>query len=240
MPDATSKSAADATRGRDAAFAQHRRRTIRTIHNLLLSAYGPQHWWPAETALEVVVGAILTQNTAWRNVERAIAALRNGGWLNWAALRDIDVDRLAEVIRPAGTFRVKARRLKAFVDRLWLDHAGRLEKFLAGDLETVRRQLLSIHGIGPETADAILVYAAERPSFVVDAYTKRILRRHGLIPDSVGYEAIRGWFHDALAPDAAMFNEYHALLVEVGKRHCRVRAICDGCPLARLPHDPEL
>lgn len=240
MPDATSRRTTDASRRREAAVALRRRETIRTIHDRLLRAFGPQNWWPAETPLEVVVGAILTQNTAWRNVERAILALRSNGLLDWAELRDIDVDTLGELVRPSGTYRVKARRLKAFIDRLWSDHAGRLDELLSGDLETVRRRLLSIHGVGPETADAILVYAANRPSFVVDAYTKRILRRHGVIPANAGYGTVRAWFHDALPSDAAMFNEYHALLVELGKRHCRTQAICDGCPLAELPHDSDL
>jgi len=210
------------------------------MHARLESAYGPQHWWPGETPMEVVIGAILTQNTAWRNVERAIASLRDAGMLDFAALRDVGVDRLSDLIRSAGTFRVKAARLKAFVDHLWRRHGGSLESLLGGELEAARAELLSISGIGPETADAILLYAGDRPTFVVDAYTVRILRRHFLVKGRPAYESVRRMFHDALPPDAAMFNEYHALLVAVGKRHCRKVARCDECPLAGMPHDATL
>jgi len=213
---------------------------LRAIHDRLFEAYGPQHWWPAQTALEVVVGAILTQNTAWRNVERAIAALRNGNLLDWTALRNLPIEQLEALIRPAGTYRIKAARLRAFVDTLWNEHGGSLVRLLDADLNAARRRLLSIHGIGPETADAILLYAGHRASFVVDAYTKRLLRRHHLIGHQAGYDEVRNMFHEALPADAARFNEYHALLVEVGKRHCRALAECDGCPLASFPHDPGL
>ncbi|GAG48518.1 unnamed protein product, partial [marine sediment metagenome] len=152
------------------------------MYDRLLAAYGSQHWWPGDTALEVVVGAILTQNTAWTNVERAIENLRRTDVLNWERLHALPEDELAELIQPAGTFRVKAGRLKAFVDTLFRDHAGSLDSMLAGSLEDVRSRLLLIHGIGPETADAILLYAGDRPTFVVDAYTRRVLRRH-LITD---------------------------------------------------------
>ncbi|RME40289.1 MAG: endonuclease III domain-containing protein [Planctomycetota bacterium] len=216
------------------------------IFDRLLSAYGPQHWWPADTEVEIVVGAILTQNTAWRNVERAIENLKRVDVLSWVALRDLPLRRLAKLIQPSGTYRVKARRLKAFVDRLWKDHGGSLRRMLDGDLEEARRRLLDVPGIGPETADAILLYAGGRPTFVVDAYTVRVLRRHFLLDDeslpaggAKRYEQVRRLFHDALPPDVDLFNEYHALLVQVGKRHCRIRPDCAGCPLADLPHDEE-
>lgn len=213
---------------------------IRAIYDRLWKAYGPQHWWPADTATEVVVGAILTQNTAWTNVERAIEVLRDANCLNWEALRHVSVERLAEYVRPSGTYRVKAARLKAFVDCLWTRHDGDLSHLLGGSLDEARDRLLAISGIGPETADAILLYAGERPTFVVDAYTKRILRRHGVIGKSATYEEVRTLFHEALPEDAGMFNEFHAALVVLGKRHCRSRAICDGCPLEDLLHDAAL
>lgn len=228
------------------------------VFQRLWHAYGPQGWWPARTNVEVVVGAILTQNTAWSNVERAIERLRQAELLNWAGLRNHGEAELAELIRSSGTYQVKARRLKAFVNALWNEHAGSLERMLGGELDVARKRLLAIHGIGPETADAILLYAGRRPSFVVDAYTMRVLRRHGAIQAGATYEVVRALFQrqyasdipvlDAEAPHEAapktwstveLFNEYHALFVEVGKRHCRVRPRCEGCPLADLPHDSE-
>ena len=212
--------------------------TIRAMYNRLYEAYGPQHWWPAKSKVEVVVGAILTQNTAWTNVERAISNLRRARALTWKALRDLTQSELATLIRPSGTYRIKARRLKTFVEVLWRDHNGSLAKMLSGELERVRRRLLAIPGIGPETADAILLYAGNRPVFVVDAYTQRVMRRHHLIDPGSSYPATQSIFHRVLEPDAALFNEYHALIVAVGKGHCRREAQCHGCPLERLPHDP--
>jgi len=211
--------------------------TLRSIYDRLYAAYGPQGWWPGKTPTEVVIGAILTQNTAWRNVERAIASLRRAKALSWPALRKLSEAQLAELIRPAGTYRVKAARLKAFVDYLWGHHHGSLRSLLSGDLDAVRTSLLSIHGIGPETADAILLYAGNRPTFVVDAYTKRILHRHFLAEENASYDAVRQLFQSALPTDAQMYNEYHALLVAVGKKHCKTRANCDACPLRDLPHE---
>ena len=216
------------------------RRHLRGVYDRLWSAYGPQNWWPAETATEVVVGAILTQNTNRANVERAIENMRRVGALDWKALRDLTESELAELIRPSGTYRVKAARLAAFVDYLWQRYDGSLSAMLDGDLDGARDRLLSIHGIGPETADALLLYGGRRATFVVDAYTRRILRRHLLIDDLADYEAVRKLFHEAIPPDARVYNEYHALLVAVGKRHCRARARCDGCPLAELKHDETL
>lgn len=216
------------------------RRSLREIYRLLERAFGPQHWWPAQTATEVAVGAILAQNTAWSNVELALENLRKANALTWAALYDLPERKLAALIRPAGTFRVKTRRLKALVDCVCENHGGSLHSLLGGDLEATRRALLSIHGIGPETADAILLYAGNRPTFVVDAYTKRILRRHHAVRHSDDYEAIRKLFHDSLGLDARLFNEYHALLVALGKSHCRRRARCEQCPLAKMPHNATL
>jgi endonuclease-3 related protein len=215
-------------------------RSLREIYDLLWSAYGPQHWWPARTETEVVVGAILTQNTAWSNVERAIANLRRERCLSWRALRSIPERRLAALIRSSGTYRIKAARLKAFVGYLWENHRGSLASLADGDVDVARDRLLGIRGIGPETADAILLYAVGRATFVVDAYTKRVLRRHLLTDPDADYETVRSLCHRALRPDVQLFNEYHALLVAVGKRHCRARACCEGCPLATMPHDAWL
>ncbi len=215
-------------------------KTIREIYDRLLRAYGPQHWWPGRSSTEIVVGAILTQNTAWRNVERAIANLRRAKALTWRALRDLPENKLAELLRPSGTFTVKARRLQAFVRSLWENHNGSLRSLLKGAMSPTRERLLSIHGIGPETADAILLYAGNRPTFVVDAYTRRVLRRHRLCDGKADYESIRELFHASLPPNAALFNEYHALLVVVGKKHCNSQARCEGCPLADMPHDSHL
>lgn len=210
---------------------------LREVYELLHRHYGPLHWWPADTPTEVVVGAILTQNTAWTNVERAMANLKQAGCLTWAALRDIPETELCELIRPSGTYRIKASRLKAFVARLWSDHDGSLPDMLGGKLEDARDRLLEIRGVGPETADAILLYAGGRPTFVIDAYTRRVLGRHFLADGDAGYEELRAMFHRALTPEPGMFNQFHALFVEVGKRHCGAKAKCEGCPLAGLPHE---
>jgi endonuclease-3 related protein len=210
------------------------------IYDRMSAALGPQHWWPAKSPTEVVIGAILTQNTAWTNVQRAIANLKRARCLNWGALRDISHGRLARLIRPSGTYRVKADRLKTFVDVLWNGYGGSLRRLLNGPLDEVRLRLLEIRGVGPETADAILLYAGNRPVFVVDAYTKRILRRHFLIDEGAGYDDVQQLFDSAIPPDVKVYNEYHALLVAVGKRFCRNKARCEGCPLAGLPHDGGL
>ncbi len=213
---------------------------LREIYERLWSAYGPQHWWPAQTSTEIVVGAILTQNTAWKNVERAIDTLKTADCLTWAALRAVAERRLADLVRPAGTYRIKAARLKAFVEVLWTDYGGSLGSLLEGEVDDVRRRLRGIRGIGPETADAILLYAGERATFVVDAYTRRVLRRHQVIDGSAKYETVRHLVHSAIVPEPRVYNEYHALLVAVGKKHCRMRARCTGCPLEPMPHDADL
>ncbi len=210
------------------------------IFDRLLTAYGPQHWWPGDTNTEIVIGAILTQNTSWSNVEQAIARLKQADALSFSALRDLPRPTLEDLIRPSGTFRVKAKRLSAFVDVLFRDHNGSLSDMLSGDLDGARRRLNAIHGLGPETADAILLYAGNRPTFVVDAYTKRVLRRHFLVTEDADYGTVRGLFHQELAPSSRLFNEFHALLVKLGKDHCRTLARCDGCPLESLRHDSAL
>lgn len=210
---------------------------LRGFYDALYRAYGPQGWWPGRTRTEIVVGAILTQNTNWRNAERAIAQLRAAGLLDWAALQEVSAEDLAERIRPAGYYNIKARRLKNLVAWLWARHDGDFDGLASMNVGDLREQLLGIHGVGPETADSILLYGLDLPSFVVDAYTARVAGRHGLIDDGAGYEALKSLFEDSLPADAEMFNEYHALLVEVGKRHCRPRARCDGCPLETFEHE---
>ncbi len=206
---------------------------IRGFYEALLDAWGPQGWWPAETPFEVAVGAILTQNTNWRNVERAIVNLKREGLLEPAALAEVDPDRLAELVRPAGYFRVKTKRLRNFVRMLVDDFGGDLDALFSLSTSSLRETILSVSGIGPETADSIVLYAAGRPVFVVDAYTARVLYRHGLLDLPASYEEVQELMAGPLPADADLFGEYHALLVEVGKRHCKKRApVCDGCPLA--------
>ena len=216
-----------------------RRRLLR-LYLALFRRFGPQRWWPAKTPLEVAVGAILTQNTAWSNVERALERLAAQRLVDPRRLRALSQVELARLIRPSGTYRIKAQRLKAFLDFLWERFNGRVERLKTAPLEKLRSALLSVPGIGPETADSILLYAAGRPIFVVDAYTRRVLARHRLVPPDIGYEPLRAVFERHLPSDPALFNEYHALLVAVGKRYCRSRPLCESCPLrfdlkGRLP-----
>lgn len=211
----------------------NRRSLLYAMYDAMLEALGPSHWWPGETPFEVAVGAILTQNTNWSNTARAIANLRAAGVLTPAALDALPDSRLAELIRPAGYFRLKAGRLKNFL-RFLRKEAGLSMAALNGkSLATLRPKLLEVKGVGPETADSILLYALGQPTFVVDAYTRRILSRHGMVPEDAGYDEMRDLYLGALDPDPALYNEYHALLVRVGKDFCRPKAPrCATCPLA--------
>ncbi|HET7842329.1 MAG TPA: endonuclease III domain-containing protein [Terriglobia bacterium] len=212
---------------------------LRRYFDSMLREYGPQRWWPARTRLEVILGAILTQNTSWENAARAIKELRRSGLLSLARLRHAARADLQALIRSAGFFRQKAVTICRFVD--WLDKEcnGSLAKMFSLPEEELRGQLLRIKGLGPETVDAILLYAGALPTFVADAYTRRILGRHGLVRGGAGYEETRQFLHSHLPADARLFNEYHALLVETGKRHCRrAQPNCEGCPLE--PFLPEL
>jgi endonuclease III related protein len=209
------------------------------VFDTLLKSYGPLHWWPAETPFEVCVGAILTQNTNWLNVEKAIVNLKREGLLSLDALWDIDQERLADLIRPSGFFNVKSVRLKDFIGWLLNGH-GSLDAMFSGDWMALREELIGVRGIGRETCDSILLYAGGKPSFVVDAYTKRLFYRLGLVREAAGYEEIRGLFMSALDNDSALFNEYHALIVEHCKRHCRKKPICSGCPLRPVCPYPQL
>lgn len=207
------------------------RSQLRRVFEALLERYGPQQWWPAETPFEVMVGAVLTQNTAWQNVERAIHHLKRTGQLDPQAIVALPPDDLALLLRPSGYFNVKAKRLQSFCRALLARGGERAYQRLP--TEALRRALLAIHGVGPETADDMLLYAFERPVFVIDAYTRRLLVRLGYTPGGESYETLRKGFEHALAPDVALFNEYHALIVRHAKAHCRARPVCRGCPLLK-------
>ncbi len=221
--------------------------TLKEMYDAMLDRLGPQGWWPAaagaESAkgkLEISVGAILTQNTNWGNVERAIENLRTAGCLSVAAIDAMGHDELAELIRPAGYFNVKAKRLKNFICAVAAD-GGDIEAFLDRPADELRAALLAISGVGRETADSMALYAAGLATFVVDTYTHRILLRHGLIDEEADYEQIKELLESALPALAELFNEYHALLVAVGKHYCRKRTpLCDDCPLNDFDHDPTL
>jgi endonuclease-3 related protein len=202
------------------------------LYRALLARHGPQGWWPARTPFEVAVGAILTQHTAWPGAARAVAALRARRLLTPRRLAGCDVVALGRLVRPAGTYRLKARRLLDFTRWLLRRFDGDFRGLRQAPLGPLRRELLAVPGLGPETADAILLYAAGRPVFVADAYTRRVLARHRLLPREAGYEAARAFLEAHLPSDPALFNEFHALLVAVAKTHCRTMARCHGCPLA--------
>jgi endonuclease-3 related protein len=203
------------------------------MYQVMLEALGPQGWWPGRTRFEVIVGAILTQNTSWGNVARAVENLRRAGALTPQALAMIPPARLARLIRSSGYYNVKVGRVKRFLGFLQERYGLNVSRMLARRPSSLRQELLAVPGIGPETADSILLYAGGVPIFVVDAYTRRILSRHGLIAPDASYDEMQALFMGALPPDAALYNEYHALLVAVGKAYCRPVPRCAGCPLRR-------
>ncbi len=205
---------------------------LQAMYARMYDRLGPQHWWPGETPFEVMVGAILTQNTNWKNVERAIGNLKGAGLLSLEALSVLPTGLLAEYIRPAGYYNIKAGRLHNLLQYINKVHAGNLQTFLGQDLPQFREGLLSVKGIGPETADSILLYAANLPIFVVDTYTHRILCRHQMIDEDYGYGDIQELFMDNLDCDPVLYNEYHALLVHVGNVYCKKKnPDCAACPL---------
>jgi endonuclease III related protein len=215
------------------------------VYHRLYEAFGPQHWWPGETAFEMMVGAILTQNTSWQNVERAIDNLRRADLLEPHALYEVPVEELEELIQPAGYFRVKAQRLWSLLKFLVERYDGSLEAMFATSLPELRQQLLDVHGVGPETADSILLYAGKLPSFVVDTYTHREFSRHGWIGFDADYHEIQDSIQSELPQDVQLYNEFHALLVRLGKDYCRKsNPRCAECPLRELlppggPLEPE-
>ncbi len=207
------------------------RKILADIYDTLFKSFGPQHWWPGETPLEVAVGAILTQNTNWGNVEKAINNLKREKVLNAKILHDMPHEKLASLIRPAGYFNIKAKRLKEFLTFLLNHHKGNMEKMKKKNASSLRHELLNVKGIGPETADSILLYALEKPIFVIDAYTKRVLARHKIISEEATYLEMQELFHNNLPHDVQLFNEYHALFVMVGKHYCKPKPRCRECPL---------
>jgi len=203
-------------------------------YNSLFTALGPQHWWPGDSQFEIIAGAILTQNTSWKNVEQAIVNLRSAGLLSPAAIEKVTPRRLEKLIRPSGYFRQKARKLKAFCHFLRAEYRGSLKRMNETPTIVLREKLLGVFGIGPETADSILLYAGDHPVFVVDAYAKRILARHGWIGEKAKYEDIRWMVERQFPGDSRRFNEFHALIVNAGKNFCRTQQpLCDRCPLGR-------
>jgi len=208
---------------------------VYAVFDLLFKAYGPQHWWPGDTPFEVIAGAILTQNTNWTNVEKAISNLKQEGCLSPEKLHAIRQEELAELVRPSGYFNIKAKRLKSFMAFLFDSFNGELDRMFSLTLARLRHELLLVNGIGPETADSILLYAGRYPVFVVDAYTRRIFSRLGLLDSEHTYHQVQAFFHDHLGEDEGLFNEYHALIVRHAKEYCRTRPLCDNCPLEVFP-----
>lgn len=208
------------------------KRKLNQMFTQLYAAFGPQHWWPGDTDFEVIVGAILTQNTSWLNVEKAIAKLKSKKLLTAEKLNRLPVKKLAGLIKSAGFYNLKAVRLKNFLQFFFEAYQGKIKLMRANDLASLRKQLLDVNGIGPETADSILLYALNKPVFVVDAYTKRICLRHKLIPAQAEYSQVQDIFMRNLKPDIKLFNEYHALIVKLGKDYCRKQnPKCNLCPL---------
>jgi len=204
---------------------------VTKIYTRLYHFFGPQHWWPGETAEEVIIGAVLTQNTNWQNVETAILNLKKARLLSLERISRTPLDELATLIRPSGYYNIKAKRLKAVSEYFVRRCRGDFTTLATIPLEDLRRELLAVYGVGSETADSILLYALNRPVFVVDAYTTRIGLRHGLFKDTLDYDSIRVLFESSLPDSIPLLNEYHALLVRLGKEFCRPQPRCDSCPL---------
>ncbi len=201
-------------------------------YDAMFEKLGPSYWWPGETPLEICVGAILTQNTNWKNVEKAIWNLKERKLLDAEKLFLLPEEELAELIRPAGYYRIKTKRLKNFLRFLFEEVSFDIEKLKHMELDVLRNKLLEIKGIGPETADSIILYALDKPSFVVDAYTYRIFQRHQIVDENITYEDLRSFFMNHLPKDVELYKEYHALIVRVGKKWCGKKVFrCDGCPL---------
>ncbi|MBU6392505.1 MAG: endonuclease III domain-containing protein [Planctomycetota bacterium] len=209
-------------------------KTLLEIYQKMFDALGPQQWWPGETPFEIIIGAILTQNTNWSNVEKAIKNLKMARRLSPKRIYELALPELAQLIRPSGFFNVKSKRVKTFIHWLFSKHEGKLSGMFSQDFQMLRSELLAVKGIGPETADSILLYAGNIPTFVVDAYTHRIFSRHGLIPEESTYDEIKSFFEENLPKDVKLFNEYHALLVTIGKTFCKPKKLCEQCPLKDL------
>lgn len=206
-------------------------KVLRQIYERLFAFFGPQHWWPAQTPFEVIVGAILTQNTSWGNVKKAIDNIKAHDKLDFESLRRIPLDRLAELIRPSGYFNIKAKRLKNFLTFMEKEYDGSLASMRKTPWPILRRAILAVNGVGAETADSILCYALSKPIIVVDAYTRRILYRHGLVPWQASYEILQDVLMTNLPTNVRLYNEFHALLVRLGNAYCRPVPLCEECPL---------
>ncbi|MCG6536976.1 MAG: endonuclease III domain-containing protein [Syntrophales bacterium LBB04] len=204
-------------------------------YDLLDGYFGNLHWWPADSAFEMAVGSILTQNTAWRNVCLAITKLKEAGIVAPSDLEEVETERLEILIRSSGYYHVKARRLKAFSAFLQAEYDGSMTSFAAGTVNILRKKLLHVDGIGAETADSILLYACQKPIFVVDTYTKRILSRHAVVAETANYDTVQDKFMSNLPVSVPLYNQYHALLVHTGKQFCSTTKRCEGCPLGTLP-----
>ena len=210
-------------------------RIVRQVYDLLYERYGPQGWWPAKTKLEVVLGAILVQSTAWGNAAKALDAIREAGVLDVTALARLSEGEIAELVRSSGFYTVKASRVKAFVEHVMEGYGGDLDTMLDQEVAELRRELMGIHGIGEETADCIVLYAAGKPTFVIDEYTRRIVGRLGVWPRGRGtYGDYQRVFEEALGSEAGVFGEYHALLIALGKDVCRKSPLCLGCALKQV------
>lgn len=211
---------------------------IKKLYDMLYERYGPQGWWPGDSALECAIGAILTQNTSWKNAAKAIQNLKEENILSFQDLENICSELLAQIIRPSGYYNQKAVKIKRFIKFVRDKYEGSLDRMFGESHLELRENLLKIKGIGPETADTILLYAGHKPAFVVDAYTYRILSRHNLVPEQTNYGEMQELFNDSLKESVGLYNEYHALIVKVGKEHCRKsNPICEGCPLVDDPHN---
>lgn len=205
---------------------------INIIFKILYNYFGPQYWWPGETPFEIALGAILTQHTNWSNVKKAIYNLKKHNLLNPFELNKLSETTLSDLIKPSGYYRIKAKRLKSFISFLINEYNGEISKMKNEDTLVLRKKLLSVYGIGKETADSILLYAIEKPIFVIDSYTKRILMRHNVLIGNNTYDDYQILFHKSLKEDIKLFNEYHALLVKVGKNYCKTnKPLCNKCPL---------
>ncbi|HEX2965526.1 MAG TPA: endonuclease III domain-containing protein [Syntrophorhabdaceae bacterium] len=202
-----------------------------SIFNALLEAFGPRHWWPGETRLEVIVGAVLTQNTSWKNVEKAIANLKSADAMDLRTLHEMQREKLAELIKPSGFYNVKSIRLKNTIDVIYNNHSADLRRLESMETELLRDALLSINGIGKETADSIALYAFNKPIFVIDAYTRRFVRNHGLYSGADNYDSVQLFFMQNLPSDTYLFNEFHALIVRLCQNYCRKTPLCEKCPL---------
>ncbi len=215
------------------------RKMLMAMYQALRRRFGHRRWWPAETPFEMCVGAVLTQNTAWKNVIQAIANLKAARALDLVAIHEMQVEVLASLIKPSGYYNVKAKRLKNLVSRIVTHYDADLSSMLELPISVLRKELLTINGVGKETADSIILYAAQKPIFVVDAYTKRVLSRHGLLPQDGEYDIVQDYFHSHLPRDTALFNDYHAQFVALGKHYCKTKPLCEECPLLEVLSSPQ-